>query len=487
MIRAMPCLGVVAGIVLAAAVQTAAADGDGFHFRDVELQAWLDLDSFGPGSRSGSSCWGYTSPSGREYAIVGLSDSTAFVEVTKPTNPAIIGKIDHPESAWCEIKTYRHYAYISNETGGGLQIVDMGKIDQGFVNLLWSATPRGLSTSHTVTVNDDSGKLYLNGSNIDGGGLTILSLANPMHPEWIGAYDATYVHDSQVVTYHDGPYAGREIAFCFAGYKGLDIVDVTDPQRPIRLSRSTYPGQVYSHQGWLSEDRRFLYLDDELDELNLGWPTLTRVFDVSDLEHPVLMNEFGNGVECIDHNQFVKDRFLFQSNYTSGLRVWDISDPIQPTEVAWFDTYPEDDDHLLAHDGDVIFNGTWSNFPYFRSGNVAVSDIDRGLFILKPRPFTLSVTDLHAGRHAAVAVTNATPGYRVWFAGSLVGEGETYVGPLRVTIGLESPILLGVDRAGQNGSAHVAGRIPSSMAGRDIWIQAAEMGRASIVIQSRVE
>ena len=41
------------------------------------------------------------------------------------------------------------------------------------------------------------------------------------------------------------------------------------------------------------------------------------------------------------------------------------------------------------------FNGAWSNYPYFESGNVIVSGIEQGLFVLRPTsltPFTLAST-----------------------------------------------------------------------------------------------
>ncbi len=475
------CALTAAGSVLA----PQASAHDDFHWHEVTLQSWLDLPAFGPGARAGSSCWGYTSPEGREYALMGLSDMTAFVEITDPVNPVIVDSYVHPDSAWCEMKTYGRYAYVSNETGGGLQVFDMGKIDEGMVAHVLDVQLRGLSTSHTVTVNAESGHLYLNGSNIDGGGLTILSLANPANPEWVGAYTGTYVHDSQVVTYSEGPYAGREIAFCYAGYNGVHIVDVTDKANPVVLSRTGYPGLSYCHQGWLSADRKYIYVDDELDEVNLGWPTLTRVFDVSDLANPKLVSTFGNGVPCIDHNQFVRDRFLFQSNYTSGLRVWDLLNPTAPTEVAWFDTYP-DDDNIILHDGLETFNGTWNNYPYFASGNVVVSDIDRGMFVLRPTPFTLTVSPLQAGERATLRIDHATPKGRVYFALSMTGPGDTFVPRLGVTLGLDAPRLIGSALADGTGVASVVGVLPPNLEPRVLWIQAAEAGRTSTVVLTQI-
>ena len=65
---------------------------------------------------------------------------------------------------------------------------------------------------------------------------------------------------------------------------------------------------------------------------------------------------------------------LFQANYTSGLRVFDIDgNDLNPSEVAFFDTAPTS--------SAASFNGLWSCYPYF-SGTIIGSDIERGLFVL---------------------------------------------------------------------------------------------------------
>lgn len=340
--------------------------------RNISLYKQFTLADFGnPGN--GNSCWGYVSPSGREYAIMGLSNRVAFVEITDPANARIIATVAHSNSLWADIKVYQHYCYVVNESGGGIQVIDMSNIDNGSVSLVRSvASP---STSHTVAVNTASGYLYPTGSNTDNGGLLIFSLADPSNPVKVNAWNTRYVHEAHVVTYTSGPYAGREIAFLFCGGAGLYIVDVTNKSSLIQLSQRSYPCLSYCHQGWTTDDRRYLFINDELDEIyGCRNQTTTYVFDISDLSNPVLATTFSNGINVPDHNLYVDGNLLFESNYGTGLRIWNISDLFAPVELGYFDTYPGSNP--------LDFVGNWSNYPYFPSGTTIVSDIERGLFIL---------------------------------------------------------------------------------------------------------
>ncbi|MFI4882963.1 MAG: choice-of-anchor B family protein [Phycisphaerales bacterium JB064] len=346
-----------------------------FDSHNVTLLSWIPLSAFPGGHGSGNDCWGYTSPTGREYAIMGLQRGYGFVEVTDPTNPVIIDWVEGPNSTWHDVKIMGHYAYGVSEGGSGIQVMDLSEIDDGRVRHVLNKTQLGHQSTHNIVSNVESGYLYLVGCNISNGGLIAVSLADPENPTIVGQWSTHYVHDAQVVSYTEGPYAGREIAFCLNGFDGLEIVDVTDKSNMFLVGRSDYAQLRYTHQAWLSEDRQYLYLNDELDEGDSVSVTTTRVFDVSDLSNPTLADTFTTGLAAIDHNNYVKGTTLYQANYRSGLRVWDLSaDPLNPTEVAWFDTFP-------GSNG-ASFNGAWSTYPYFDSGIVLISDIERGLFIV---------------------------------------------------------------------------------------------------------
>ena len=361
-----------------------------FEAAGVTLKSWIPLNQFNLGgavNTVGNDCWGYTSPSGREYAIMGLSAGTGFVEVTDPANPQVVGMIPGPVSTWRNMKTYQTWCYAVSEGGDGIQVIDLGQIDSGVVTLVNTVTAGGTPDTHTMIIDEASGFLYRMGG---GGhvGLRIYSLANPAAPSYVANWGGRYVHDGCVTTYTSGPYAGRQVFFACGGFNagfgqtGVTIIDVTNKSKIVQLAHFQYPDAAFCHQAWLSEDKRFLYVNDEFDESYFGLPAMGRIVDVLDLSNPVLAGTFTVGLPTIDHNEYVRGNLLFSSCYKAGLRVYDITDPIAPVEIAWFDTFPEGNS--------FGFGGLWSNYPFFPSGTVLGSDMQRGLFVWRlERPVAL--------------------------------------------------------------------------------------------------
>ena len=247
-----------------------AAASLGFPADNFTLQSWMTLSDLGFSGANGNDCWGYTSPSGREYALMLTTQGTAIVEVSNPTLPTLVETISGPNSTWRDIKVYGSRAYAVSEGGSGIQVIDLTNVDAGVVNLENTVTGPGTNATHNVALDEVSGFLYRTGGGSEG--LRIYSLANPSNPQYVGSWSQRYVHDAQIVTYTTGPYAGREIAYCCGGLNGgqtdtgLTIVDVTNKSNPVVLSQVSYPARAYSHQGWLSNDRTRFYLGDELDE-----------------------------------------------------------------------------------------------------------------------------------------------------------------------------------------------------------------------------
>jgi choice-of-anchor B domain-containing protein len=355
-----------------------------FPSSNVQLLAWIPVGDFNPGNTSCATVEGYVSPSGREYAVIGMSDGTGFVEVTNPGKPVILNFLTGPESLWKDVRVYQDRAYSVSEGGMGIQVFNMSQIDDGVVTHVGNFnTPTGTSANtHTMFINQASGRLYRAGGSSNGLRIYDIS-ANPDNPVFLGTWPDRYVHEVTVVSYTEGPYAGKEIAFCCGGFNGgqvetgLYIVDVTNlldgnPNNgnPL-LSYTTYPGASFSHQGWLSEDKQLFYLDDELDEPEIT--SLTRIINISNLSAPFHAGDFTSGAGSVDHNLYVKGNLIFESNYRSGLRVFDATNPTDPKEIAFFDTYPQDDA--------PNFNSLWDNYPYLPSGIVLGSDIEKGFFI----------------------------------------------------------------------------------------------------------
>lgn len=354
----------------------------------ITLRSWIPLGDFHAGATDGNDCWGYTSASGREYAFIGLNNGTGVAEVTDPGNATIVAHLPGVSSIWRDIKTYQTYAYAVSEGGGGIQVFDLSGIDSGTIVDLGSITSGpGTVQSHNVAINADSARLYrVGGGNTPTQGLRIYSLANPAVPAFLGSYTTRYCHDAQIVTWTEPPFTGVEVAFCFGnngaggGAPGIEILDVSNPTSitligSINLTLPpifSHPAS-YSHQGWLSPDRRYVYLNDEIDESAFGNPTTTRIIDVQDLTNPTQVAIFTNTTAARDHNLYTRGSLIYQANYRSGLRVLDASQPLSLSEIGFFDTYIADDD---PH-----YNGLWSVYPYLPSGTVIGSDIEEGLFV----------------------------------------------------------------------------------------------------------
>ena len=331
----------------------------GYPAENVVLRSHLPTADFG--ASFAEDCWGYVSDSGREYAIIGLSNGTGFVEITDPDNPVIVSVVLTPNRGR-DMKVYQHYVYTTSDSGP-THVIDVSDIDSGVVTLVNTIG----GGAHNIFINEQSGFLYAS----IGGPMVVADLSDPINAPVVAIWDSQ-AHDATVVTYTEGPYAGREIAFVFAGWdERVDIVDVTDKSDMFLLGSTTYPSATYTHQGWLSADRQYLYVSDEVDEI-----PRTTIIDVSDLTDPTFISDFTTGLDSTDHNLYVHNGYIFEANYTSGLRIFDATDPLKPVEVGYFDTYP-------ANNAEG-YQGAWSSYPFFPSGMVIVSDRSGGLFILDP-------------------------------------------------------------------------------------------------------
>lgn len=367
---------------------------------EVDLVSFLPIKAIGGqrGTRL-NDVWGWTDPdTNREYALVGRTDGTSFVDVTEAANPVFLGDLPLTEgaqaSSWRDIKVYNNHAYIvaDNAANHGMQVFDLTRLRDVTEPQMFEADGvyDRIASAHNIVINEESGFGYSVGSSSGGetcgGGLHMIDLRNPKNPTFAGCFQdmATgragtgYSHDAQCVNYvgPDADYEGAEI--CFGSNEtALSIADVTDKANPVAISNAAYPNVAYAHQGWLTEDHRYFYMNDEGDEAS-GSATHTRtmVWDVSDLDDPQLLKEHMGTTTSIDHNLYVDGDLMYQSNYTSGLRILDVSDPENPVEVGFFDTSPWDND-------EASFNGSWSNYPFFESGTIVVTSIGEGLFFLK--------------------------------------------------------------------------------------------------------
>lgn len=366
---------------------------------NVALSAAINLKRGPVRARKGNDVWGWTDPdTGREYAIMGLNSKTSFVDITNPAKPRHLVDIKTAtvSSTWRDIKIYKHYAYIVSEAWShGMQIFDMHRLrnlkGKDTVKMDPDARYRDFGNAHNIFINEDTGFGYAVGTSTCDGGLHIMDLRQPLKPKFMncvgrGVYELptkhgdAYTHDVQCVVYN-GPdirYLGKEI--CVSSNEDtVNIVDVTDKNKPYQISVASYDGVAYTHQGWLTEDHKYFLLGDELDESRFGVNTKTFIWDFSDLEQPKNFAIYEHKTKAIDHNLYVKGQYVYQGNYAAGLRILSLKDIEQGKmfEVGFLDTMPNDDE--------ADFDGVWSVFPYYKSGTVAVSGTNGVLYLTRPK------------------------------------------------------------------------------------------------------
>jgi choice-of-anchor B domain-containing protein len=377
-----------------------------FPCRRVDLLSAVPVADMG--AERANDIWGWTDPAtGREYALVGLVNGVGFVDISNPEAPEVVGRLPTrtASSSWRDLKVYDHHLFVVSEAAGhGLQVFDLEALrDVVEPPALFSAVADygEFGSAHNLAVNEQSGFAYAVGTGGDAcaGGLHMIDIRRPTEPRFAGCFaDDGYTHDVQCVDY-DGPdtdHTAKEICFA-ANEDTLTIVDVTDKELPVTISRTGYAGVGYTHQGWLSADQRFFLSDDESDEASRGHNTRTYVWDLRDLDAPRLAGTHEASTAAIDHNQYIRGRHAFQANYRAGLRILELTNPAagRLRERAFFDVYPTDDD--------PGFNGAWSVYPYFASGVVVISSIESGLFVVRPRLGTdlkATVNGLATGRVA---------------------------------------------------------------------------------------
>jgi choice-of-anchor B domain-containing protein len=387
-----------------------------FPCKNVDLIAHLPLGDFKTTNtlrapQTANDVWGWTSSTGREFVIWGVLEGSYFFEVYLDSDPVLLGHLPSNGGGALhhDMKVIGDFVYIGSEQRNhGMQIFDM----KGLLNvnpkndcvsskycqeLIVDRLYTGVGSSHNIVANEDTQYIYIVGSKSCEGGLHVVDVIDPLNPTTAGCFGGgDYVHDAQCVNYNgpDPNFKGKEICFCFNENKVV-IVDVTNKATMEILSETTYGKVEYTHQGWLSSDQTHIVFGDEVDEeYDLVKTTRTLVLNVENLRNPAGVKEYLGPTAAIDHNQYVvkatakgqdydsskyaNTDLIYQANYEAGLRILQVIDyeTANFREVGYFDTYPLSNRNR--------FNGAWSTFPYFKSGLVAISNVEEGLFLVKP-------------------------------------------------------------------------------------------------------
>ena len=378
-----------------------------FECGNVDLVSFLPVRDLGGSPGIGTNdVWGWTDEeNGRDYAIVGLHDRTSFVDVTDVHEPIWLGSLERTDGTrrtlWRDIKVHGNFAYIVSDSSGrhGVQVFNLTEL-RAFdgIPIKFEEFSRydGIASAHNIVINKQHPFAYVVGANgageTCGGGLHILNIEDPRDPVFVGCFSDTrsgrartgYSHDAMCITYRGphGAYLGHEICFG-ANETVLSIADLTDKQAPVAIGLGEYPNTAYAHQGWINDEHTYFYLNDEGDEVSgLSSGTRTLIFDVRKLDDPVLVGQYVTESLATDHNLYIRGNLMYQSNYRSGLRVYDVTDPAELSPVGYFDTVPWGSNEGM---GDLSTGalGSWSNYPFFDSGVIVVTSGLEGLFLLK--------------------------------------------------------------------------------------------------------
>jgi choice-of-anchor B domain-containing protein len=335
----------------------------------------LTLLSNLPYSNVLSNIGGYVDNYGNEYALVGWYQGLSIVDVTTPTNPVIKFQVNGPPSAWREVKTWQHYAYVTTEGGSdGLQIINLQYLPDSVQVKTWKgngAINNQLNTIHALHI--DNGFVYLYGSNLFNGAALICDLNNdPWNPNYLGhtptqGNNNSYVHDGYVR--NDTLYAGH----IYAGE--MRIYNCANKANPVLLATQVTPGE-FTHNTWLTQNSKYVLTTDEVSNSFLV------CYDISDLQNIQEVARFQTtpGSNSIVHNTHVLTvnggEYAVTSWYKDGVVINDITRPQNIVQVGRYDTYPQG-----SGSG---FNGCWGVYPFLPSGTIVASDIDNGLFVLSP-------------------------------------------------------------------------------------------------------
>ncbi len=312
-----------------------------------------------------SALWGYTAPNGREYAILGTGVGTSFVDITDSANIHEVDSVKGINSSWREMKTYSHYAYVVSEaTNSLLQIIDLQYLpDSVHLVKVWGYS----GYTHTHSISQSGHYLYLNGGNSAlNGGITVVDVNDPENPVKMGQWTTEYVHDCRIL--NDTIWAANI-------YTGkITIINALNKNSLVTIRNwQSYPQAVVStHNCAITGNRKYILTTNEVSSPN----GKLNVWDIQDLNNITFIREWQpTGITtAIVHNVEIYGNYAVIAHYTAGIRIVNITDPTNPTEVAWYDTYPSNNN--------TNFAGCWGVYK-FPSGKIIGSDISNGLFVIK--------------------------------------------------------------------------------------------------------
>jgi choice-of-anchor B domain-containing protein len=294
-----------------------------------------------------------------------------------------VGRFTAPGMFTQDLVVGNGVAYVTNETGDyPFSVTALDVTDPAEPRVLGGVPSADTGVAHTVWL--DGSLLALASQVTDA--IHLYDVSDPGHPvalSTIHAENAT-AHDIHV---RDGRLFGSYMGLHGDEEAELVVAGVADPAHPVVTARVHYPNAVLTHSSWLTGDGRYLYVTDEIVNAPI------RIFDVSDVAAPVLVGTYQPRLGTIPHHFHVRDgRFAYLSHYKHGVEVVDVSDPLRPRLVGFYDTHPGADADVEpswtgslvpSHEKEgFLYEGVWG-VDWTEDGRIVASDMNRGLFVFR--------------------------------------------------------------------------------------------------------
>ena len=342
------------------------------HWKDTTIQGTNAYDN------AYNEVWGFTAGS-HEYAVIGSTVGTHILDVTDPENIferyRFRGKDAGPQIIHRDYHDFKGYLYaVSDEGASSLQIIKIDELPD--TAYLVYDNDSIFVQAHNIFIDTAHARLYSFSGRLpqvsNARGVGIFDISDPAQPDFLthtlnfGTLRPSHVHDG---------YVRDHIAFLNCGRDGfamMDFSDVKNPKPLAALPSNAYLQSGYNHSGWANDDCSHYFFADEtwgtdLKTLPLG--------DLEDLNVSVFFDADNEDPHSIPHNLVVGCNYLYASYYYDGLQVYDITDPNQPERVMYFQT--------SSRDIRRNYEGAWGVYPHLPSGNILVSDMQEGLFVIQ--------------------------------------------------------------------------------------------------------
>lgn len=351
----------------------------------------------------------------------------SVLDVTDPDSPRLLNTLSGPRDTWT----------LQVQVASGLMITGLERPSQGWGYdpartekvgiLIWDVTadparPRlishyntgGRGTHRNFYAGGRYAYLSAEPEGYKGNILVVLDIADPANPREIGRWwwPGQWVGGGETPEYphylHGPAYVAGDRAYLSYGGVGAIILDVSKPSKPILLSRTSFgdfgsfigchsvvpygPGVVVANSEAIAEAAAEpLNYAVTVDVTDPGAP---RIMGWLPLPLPVeglpYRNYVHKGGRFGPHNQhhhqgqgclFTSESLVFMTYFNAGLRVYDISDPMQPQETAFFVPTdppvrrgPKPHNALVTQFEDVLVD---------RRGYIYCTDKNHGLIILE--------------------------------------------------------------------------------------------------------